>query len=73
MKNTYFVVAKYVSKYGTILYCVKVSCPVEQFVFDPDNSFVNTFYYKGSTDIKSNSFVDLSYIKGENGYLYCFD
>lgn len=73
MKNKYFIVAKYSSKYGQILYCVKVPGPADQFVLDPDNAFVNTFYYKGSSDHKANTFVDLSYVKGENGYLYCFD
>lgn len=72
MKNMFFVFAAYTSKYGRILYVVKVSGPVESFVVDADNVYIQTMYYKGSDTIKAGEFVELQFLKGENGLLYCF-
>lgn len=68
----YFIIAKYRSKYGLILYAAKVNGEPESFVFDPDQCFISTLYFKGATEIKVNEFYDLQTIKGENGLLYAF-
>lgn len=65
----FFVIAKYKSKYGVILYATKCS-DKDSFVFDPDNVYINTLYFKGSTEIKINEFYQFQTFKGENGFTY---
>lgn len=67
-----FVLGKYSSKYGVILYCIKVAGNVEEFVYDLNNCYINTFYFKGNTEIKVGSIIDIQTIKGENGLTYAF-
>lgn len=66
-----FVLGKYNSKYGVILYCIKVSGNPDEFVCDLDNCYVNTFYLKGKCDVKINTIIDVQTFKGENGLTYC--
>lgn len=70
MDNLFFVIAKYNSKYGQIVYCTKVKSVND--VPDLDNVYINTFYFKGKEDIQINSVYQFQYIKGENGLTYCF-
>ena len=67
-----FVLGKYTSKYGMILYCIKVNGNPEEFVYDLDNCYVNTYYLKGAADIKINTIIDIQTIKGDNGLTYAF-
>lgn len=67
-----FVIAKYTSKYGVIIYATKVTAPFESFKIDLENCYINTFYFKGKEDIKINEIYDVQTIKGENGLNYCF-
>lgn len=64
----YFIIAKYNSKYGQILYASVAGDT------DPDfnNVFINTLYFKGSQEIEVGNTYELFTIKGENGYTYCF-
>ena len=64
----YLVIAKYNSKYGTILYCTKTDNQNVDF----DNVYIHTLYLKGSTEIKVGNIYELQTIKGENGLTYCF-
>lgn len=66
----YFVIAKYKSKYGLIVYATKVSD--DSFNIDLDNCYINTLYFKGSQDIKLNELYHFSTVKGENGLTYAF-
>lgn len=68
----YFIIAKYCSKYGLILYAAKVNREPDSFVFNPDNCYINTLYFKGATEINVNEFYDLQTIKGDNGLIYAF-
>lgn len=68
----YFVIAKYTSKYGVILYCAKCSGSKETFMLDMENCYINTLYFKGSSEIKINEFYTFQTVKGENGLTYAF-
>lgn len=70
MNRKYYVIAKYKSKYGLILYCSQFKEDGE--LSDLDNVFINTFYFKGSQEIKINEVYEFQTIKGENGYTYAF-
>lgn len=70
MDNKFFVIAKYLSKYGQIIYCAKVKSDDD--VPDLDNVYINTFYFKGKEDIKINTVYNFQYVKGENGLTYAF-
>lgn len=72
MKKKYYIVARKKSKYGLILYCTEIKEGFEDRALDLDDVYINTFYYKGEKDIKSGDMVELSTIKGDNGYTYCF-
>lgn len=64
----YYVIAKYTSKYGQIIYCAKVES--KDSLPDLDNVYIHTLYFKGSEEIKINEIYNLYLIKGENGYTY---
>lgn len=68
----YFVIAKYKSKYGLIVYATKVSEEDTDFDIDLDNCYINTLYFKGSQTIKLNEAYSFQTIKGENGLTYAF-
>lgn len=72
MKKNYYIVARKKSKYGLILYCTEIKEGFADRALDLDDVYINTFYYKGANDIKSGDMVELSTVKGENGYTYCF-
>lgn len=67
MKSMY-VLAKYRSKYGIILYC----CNASDSNIDMNNVYIQTLYYKGNSDIEINKIYSFQTIKGENGLIYCF-
>lgn len=67
----YFVIAKYKSKYGVILYATKC-IDKDSFVLDFDNVYINTLYFKGFSEIKVNEFYEFQTVKGENGLTYAF-
>lgn len=68
----YFVIAKYKSKYGVILYVSKVKDEAEAIALDMDNVYINTFYYKGKDELKVGEIYEFNTIKGENGLTYAF-
>lgn len=69
----YFVVAKYKSKYGLIIYCAKLRDGEEDNVdIDMNNVYLITLYYKGEKNIEVGSAYAFQTIKGENGLTYCF-
>lgn len=70
MNGKYYVLAKYTSKYGTILYCTKIKG--EEFNIDMNNIYINTLYFKGKSEIKIDEIYEFEVIKGENGLNYCF-
>ena len=72
MQNKYFILAKYKSKYGLILYCIKVSSDVKDFCPDMNDVYISTLYLKANVAIEVGSVVDLTVIKGDNGLNYCF-
>jgi hypothetical protein len=67
----YFVIAKYKSKYGLIVYATKISEDSDLNV-DLDNCYINTLYFKGSQTIKLNEVYSFQTIKGDNGLTYAF-
>lgn len=68
----YFVIGKYTSKYGVIVYAAKVSGSQKEFIYDPSNCYINTLYFKGSNEIKVGEFYEFQTVKGENGLTYAF-
>ena len=68
----YYVIAKYKSKYGLIVYATKVSDELDSFDIDFENTYINTLYFKGSQNIKLNEVYNFQTIKGENGLTYAF-
>lgn len=68
----YFVVCKYKSKYGLILYATKVSDDFDPSSVDFNNLYLHTLYFKGSQDVEISKTYQFQTIKGENGYTYCF-
>lgn len=68
----YFIIAKYQSKYGLILYATKVSDLNAVDKINMDNVYINTLYFKGREEIKVGDVYELSTLKGENGLTYCF-
>lgn len=66
----YFIVAKYQSKYGLILYAARAAS--DQPDIDLDNVYLSTFYFKGREDIQINEVYEFTTLKGENGYTYAF-
>lgn len=73
MKKKYYIVARKKSKYGLILYCTEIKEGFEDRALDLDDVYIQTFYYKGSKDIKSGDLCEFSTIKDERGYIYCFE
>lgn len=68
----YFVIAKYKSKYGLIVYATKISDELASLTVDLENCYIHTLYFKGSQDIKLNETYNFQTIKGENGLTYAF-
>ena len=69
----YFIIAKYKSKYGVILYAAKVEGDDPNTVdIDMNNVYINTLYFKGSSEIVVGQIYNLQTIKGENGLTYAF-
>lgn len=71
MGKSYIVIAKKISKYGQILYCVEVKNG--NIDIDMSDVYIQTFYFKGKSEIKINEIYDFSVVKGENGYIYAFE
>lgn len=67
----YFVIGKFKSKYGQMLYCAEVKNNNAD--ISMDNIYIHTLYYKGKNDIKINEIYEFAVIKGENGCYYCFE
>lgn len=67
----YFVIAKYKSKYGLIVYATKISDESGADV-DLENCYIHTLYFKGSQEIKLCQAYSFQTIKGENGLTYAF-
>lgn len=68
----YFIIAKYKSKYGLIVYATKISDEAASSTVDLENCYINTLYFKGSQDIKLCQTYNFQTIKGENGLTYAF-
>lgn len=66
----FFILAKYQSKYGLILYAVKAASDEPE--IDLENVYLNTLYFKGREDIDINKVYEFTTLKGENGYTYAF-
>ena len=73
MKKLYFIIARKKTKYGLILYVTEVKEGSDPSNIDMDDVYIQTFYYKGSNDIKSCDLKEFSTIKDEKGYVYCFE
>lgn len=67
----FFVIAKYTSKYGLIVYAAKVSNE-ENLDINFENVYIHTLYFKGSQEIKINEVYKFQTLKGENGLNYAF-
>lgn len=67
----YFIIAKYNSKFGTIVYAAKVGDNLDVKI-DMSNVYIHTLYLKGSANVNVGDIVELQTIKGENGLTYCF-
>lgn len=72
MVNKYFILAKYKSKYGMILYCIKVSSDAHDYKPDFNDVYISTLYLKANIPVEVGTVIDLMVIKGENGLNYCF-
>lgn len=70
MKNLYYVLGRYQSKYGVILYCIKVTGVPENFAFDLKDCYIHTLYFKGSNVPEITTMVEMQTFKGENGLTY---
>lgn len=68
MKSLY-IIAKYQSKYGLILYCCNAS---DSGSIDFNNVFIQTLYYKGFATVEVGKVYSMQVIKGDNGLTYCF-
>ncbi len=73
MKKTYLIIARKKSKYGLIFYVTEIKEGVDPSSIDLDDVYIQTFYYKGSKDLKSGETAEFSTIKDEKGYMYCFE
>lgn len=71
----YIVIAKYRSKYGLIVYAVKLRDDLpeaEALDLDMNNVYINTLYFKGSAEISVGERYSFQTVKGENGLTYAF-
>lgn len=72
-KKKYLIIARKKTKYGLILYATEIKEGFDSANVDLDDVYIQTFYYKGSNDIKSGELREFSTIKDEKGYVYCFE
>ena len=68
----YLVLAKYLSKYGLILYVTIVKDDAAAAAVDMDNVYINTLYFKGAAELAVGQIYELQTVKGENGLTYAF-
>ncbi len=72
-KSLFFIFAKYVSKDGLILYCVRASEDFNVQSISSENVYLNTIYYKGDPQkIAVGKLVELQCVKNEKGFVYGF-
>ncbi|MBQ9085878.1 MAG: hypothetical protein IJY47_01690 [Clostridia bacterium] len=72
LSSMFYVIAKYNSKFGSILYCARLTDQDVDSKVDFNNVYIYTLYFKGSGDVNVGSVYELQTIKGENGLTYCF-